>query len=164
MGADGVELDEGNDGSVLLEVRNNLFEYNGEYCLGDDQDNLSDACNDGGDPDVDDGFDVDRRVEMLVCSDTAVGAAKSTGLGLIGFAGSVAIGVSTWTVKQHWVVDSVYAILLAHIAYLIAIRGYNAGAVRVRDRAFTWRGPALFGGLLVLVYVGYYFWFRLATS
>mgnify|MGYP001815462063 CR=1 FL=1 len=60
VGADGVELDEGNDGSVLLQVRNNLFEYNGEYCLGDDQNNLSDACNDDGDPDVDDGFDVDE--------------------------------------------------------------------------------------------------------
>ena len=33
-----------------------------------------------------DGFAIDARVEMLVSSDTAVGTAKSMGLGLIGFA------------------------------------------------------------------------------
>lgn len=35
---------------------------------------------------VNDGFKIDRKIEMLVSSDTAVGAAKSIGLGLIGFA------------------------------------------------------------------------------
>jgi GDP/UDP-N,N'-diacetylbacillosamine 2-epimerase (hydrolysing) len=33
-----------------------------------------------------DGFQIDRKVEMLTSSDTAVGVAKSMGLGLIGFA------------------------------------------------------------------------------
>ena len=33
-----------------------------------------------------DGFQIDRKVEMLISSDTAVGIAKSIGLGLIGFA------------------------------------------------------------------------------
>jgi GDP/UDP-N,N'-diacetylbacillosamine 2-epimerase (hydrolysing) len=33
-----------------------------------------------------DGFQIDRKVEMLTCSDTSVGIAKSMGLGLIGFA------------------------------------------------------------------------------
>jgi UDP-N-acetyl-D-glucosamine 2-epimerase, UDP-hydrolysing len=33
-----------------------------------------------------DGFTIDRKVEMLLSSDTAVGAAKSIGLGVIGFA------------------------------------------------------------------------------
>jgi len=33
-----------------------------------------------------DGFQIDRKVEMLISSDTAVGIAKSMGLGLIGFA------------------------------------------------------------------------------
>lgn len=37
-----------------------------------------------------DGFHVDRRVEMLLSSDTAVGIAKSMGLGLIGFADALA--------------------------------------------------------------------------
>jgi GDP/UDP-N,N'-diacetylbacillosamine 2-epimerase (hydrolysing) len=34
----------------------------------------------------DDGFQIDRKVEMLTSSDTAVGMAKSMGLGLISFA------------------------------------------------------------------------------
>ena len=33
-----------------------------------------------------DGFAIDRRVEMLLSSDTPVGVAKSLGLGIIGFA------------------------------------------------------------------------------
>ncbi len=33
-----------------------------------------------------DGFNIDARVEMLLSSDTAVGVAKSIGLGVIGFA------------------------------------------------------------------------------
>ena len=33
-----------------------------------------------------DGFRIDHKVEMLVSSDTAVGTAKSMGLGMIGFA------------------------------------------------------------------------------
>jgi hypothetical protein len=37
-----------------------------------------------------DGFQVDRKVEMLLSSDTAVGVTKSTGLGLIGFADALA--------------------------------------------------------------------------
>lgn len=58
-GADGVELDEGNNGSVYATVRNTTFDFNGEYCLigpfvpGDD-------CDDDGDPDVDDAFDIDE--------------------------------------------------------------------------------------------------------
>jgi UDP-hydrolysing UDP-N-acetyl-D-glucosamine 2-epimerase len=35
---------------------------------------------------VEDGFDIDRSVEMLLSSDTPVGIAKSMGLGIIGFA------------------------------------------------------------------------------
>jgi len=33
-----------------------------------------------------DGFQIDRKVEMLISSDTPVGIGKSMGLGLIGFA------------------------------------------------------------------------------
>ena len=35
-----------------------------------------------------DGFQIDHKVEMLTSSDTAVGIAKTMGLGLIGFADS----------------------------------------------------------------------------
>lgn len=37
-----------------------------------------------------DGFQIDRRVEMLTSSDTSVGIAKSMGLGMIGFADALA--------------------------------------------------------------------------
>ncbi len=37
-----------------------------------------------------DGFHVDRKVEMLLSSDTAVGVTKSMGLGMIGFADALA--------------------------------------------------------------------------
>lgn len=59
VGADGIELDEGGPGDVIINVRNTSFIENGEYCLinefiaGDD-------CDDDGDPDVDDGFDIDE--------------------------------------------------------------------------------------------------------
>ena len=59
VGADGVELDEGNNGDVITNVNNSLFDSNGEYC------NVipfivSGPCDDDGDADVDDGFDIDE--------------------------------------------------------------------------------------------------------
>jgi len=39
---------------------------------------------------VEDGFNIDRKVEMLLSSDTAVGVTKSMGLGMIGFADALA--------------------------------------------------------------------------
>lgn len=59
VGADGVELDEGNNGDVIADVRGSLFDSNGEYC------NLvptfeGTPCDDDGDRDVDDGFDIDE--------------------------------------------------------------------------------------------------------
>lgn len=40
---------------------------------------------------LDDGFIVDREIEMLISSDTAVGVTKSVGLGVIGFADALAV-------------------------------------------------------------------------
>jgi hypothetical protein len=59
VGADGVELDEGNNGDVILDVRNTTFDNNGAYCLGQPL-VIGGPCDDEGDPDVDDGFDVDE--------------------------------------------------------------------------------------------------------
>jgi hypothetical protein len=59
IGTDGVELDEGNNGSVYLEVRNTTFEMNGGYCL-DGEFIVDDPCYDDGDPNVGDGFSVDE--------------------------------------------------------------------------------------------------------
>ena len=60
VGADGVELDEGNNGNVFLNVRNSTFNDNGAYCLGNIDLKEGDPCYDDGDPDVDDGFDIDE--------------------------------------------------------------------------------------------------------
>jgi hypothetical protein len=73
VGADGIELDEGNDGSVQVAARNLIFDSNGAYCSadpfieGEDEDaaaqivfELDPDCNDDGDPDVDDAFDIDE--------------------------------------------------------------------------------------------------------
>ena len=59
VGADGVELDEGNNGNVFVNVFDSTFDRNGEYCLiGDFV--KGDPCDDDGEPDVDDAFDVDE--------------------------------------------------------------------------------------------------------
>ncbi len=59
VGADGIELDEGNNGDVVADVSNSLFDSNGEYCLAVPF-VAGNACDDEGDPDVDDGFDIDE--------------------------------------------------------------------------------------------------------
>jgi hypothetical protein len=59
VGADGVEIDEGNNGDVVVDIRQSLFEGNGEFCrkvvfvAGS-------PCDDKGEPDADDGFDIDE--------------------------------------------------------------------------------------------------------
>ncbi len=63
VGGDGIELDEGNEGSVLINVRNSDFVHNGAYCSDefvDDPIALDPSCDDDGDPDVDDAFDIDE--------------------------------------------------------------------------------------------------------
>ena len=61
VGADGIELDEGDAGSVFVSVRNTVFENNGAYCLAVDEEfELDPDCDDDGDPDVDDAFDIDE--------------------------------------------------------------------------------------------------------
>ncbi len=59
VGADGIELDEGNNGDVIADVSGSLFDNNGEYCLAIPF-TVGGACDDDGDPDVDDGFDIDE--------------------------------------------------------------------------------------------------------
>lgn len=66
VGGDGMELDEGGEGDVLINVRDSLFDGNGAYCFDYDDDGPFDpiaidpACDDDGDPDVDDAFDIDE--------------------------------------------------------------------------------------------------------
>lgn len=58
-GADGVELDEAGEGNVVAKVNRASFEYNGEYCALPGIGAVG-KCDDEGDPDVDDAFDIDE--------------------------------------------------------------------------------------------------------
>jgi hypothetical protein len=64
VGGDGIELDEGDDGSVIAKVRRTRFYNNGAYCYDFDGEldpiALDPNCDDDGDPDVDDAFDIDE--------------------------------------------------------------------------------------------------------
>jgi hypothetical protein len=75
---------------------------------------------------------------------------------------ALAIGISTWTVKQHWVADSGAALLLAAIVHMIAMRGYNPMTVPRAERAFSWRGPLLYAGLWAATLACFYVTFRFA--
>ncbi len=59
VGADGVELDEGDNGDITANIDNSVFDSNGEFCnFADDIDDT--PCDNDGDPDLDDGFDIDE--------------------------------------------------------------------------------------------------------
>ena len=59
VGADGVELDEGDNGDITANIDNSVFDSNGEFCNFADE--IEDTpCDNDGDPDLDDGFDIDE--------------------------------------------------------------------------------------------------------
>lgn len=62
VGADGVELDESDNGNITAKVNKSLFDSNGEYCAFASNIDGS-PCDDDGDPDLDDGFDIDEAGE-----------------------------------------------------------------------------------------------------
>lgn len=63
IGADGIELDEGNNGDISFDVRNVIVENNGGYCMSSPLD-LAEPCVEDDDGelvlDLDDGFDIDE--------------------------------------------------------------------------------------------------------
>lgn len=59
VGADGVELDENDNGNITATINGSVFDSNGEFCnFADDIDDT--PCDNDGDPDLDDGFDIDE--------------------------------------------------------------------------------------------------------
>jgi len=59
VGADGVELDENDSGNITATINGSIFDSNGEFCnFADDIDDT--PCDNDGDPDLDDGFDIDE--------------------------------------------------------------------------------------------------------
>jgi membrane-associated phospholipid phosphatase len=85
------------------------------------------------------------------------------GLGIAGLAIAAAIGVSTWTVKQHWIADSIAAVVVAVGVFWLVLRPYNSASVRKSERAFGWKGPAAYLVLPLVEYVGMYVVFRLGV-
>ncbi|WP_270170984.1 UDP-N-acetylglucosamine 2-epimerase [Paenibacillus sp. SYP-B4298] len=81
---------------------------------------------------IEDGFAIEQRVEMLVSSDTGAGAAKSTALGMIGFADAFA------RLRPHWVVvlgDRYEIWAAASAAYLARIPIAHIGGGDVTEGA-----------------------------
>ncbi len=76
------------------------------------------------------------------------------GLGRVALVVAAAIGVSTWTVKQHWVLDSIAALTLTAVVYALVVRPYNPATVRRSERAYSWRGPAAYLLLPLAEYLG----------
>lgn len=59
VGADGVELDEADNGYIRAKVNNSTFDSNGRFCdLASEI--IGGPCDNDGDPDLDDGFDIDE--------------------------------------------------------------------------------------------------------
>lgn len=59
VGADGVELDENDNGDITAIINRSVFDSNGEFC--DFANDIDDTpCDNDGDPDLDDGFDIDE--------------------------------------------------------------------------------------------------------
>lgn len=59
VGADGIELDEGGPGDVIAKIEDSVITFNGDWCT----DTIDFGCDNDGDPDVDDGFDIDEEDE-----------------------------------------------------------------------------------------------------
>jgi len=58
-GADGIELDEGNNGNIYVQMDKSIFDGNGGYC-GEIPFVKGSLCDNSGGPDLDDAFDIDE--------------------------------------------------------------------------------------------------------
>jgi membrane-associated phospholipid phosphatase len=70
--------------------------------------------------------------------------------GATALAGVALIGVSTLTVKQHFIADGVAGIALAAVVYTAIMRPYEPAPGT--DPAYGRRGPAAFAVVLVVLY------------
>jgi len=70
--------------------------------------------------------------------------------GAVAFAAVAVIGISTCTVKQHFVLDAAGGVALAVLIHALVLRGYEPSPGE--NPAYGWRGPASFAGLLAAAY------------
>jgi membrane-associated phospholipid phosphatase len=74
------------------------------------------------------------------------------------------VGMSIVTVKQHYVVDGLGAIILAAAVFLLVLRPYPTDAVPEGQRSYSWRGPAAYAAFHCLVYLGLFVAFRMGAK
>jgi membrane-associated phospholipid phosphatase len=75
-------------------------------------------------------------------------------LGAAAFLGVGLVGVSVCTVKQHFLPDPLGGLALAALVDALILRPYDPRLCEMP--AYTWRGPVIYMGFLVLVYAGFY--------
>jgi hypothetical protein len=77
--------------------------------------------------------------------------------GLIAFVAVGGIGASVCTVKQHFFFDALGGLGVASLVGALILHPYQPGGV---TPSYSWRGPALYVGVLVLMYTGLYLAWR----
>lgn len=99
-------------------------------------------------------FNLFPSLHLSIASLAAISAFKANRVfGIVALISVGFIGVSVCTVKQHVLLDVLGGLALALIVAAVFLRSY-----RVKDGvnpAYSWRGPALYGMFLLLIYAGY---------
>lgn len=72
----------------------------------------------------------------------------------------VGVAVSISTMKQHYVVDGVAALVVVAAVYRLRLASYVSARDAVAPVAYSWRGPALYAGFHGCVYLALYLTFR----
>jgi membrane-associated phospholipid phosphatase len=84
--------------------------------------------------------------------------------GALAFPIVAGIAVSICTMKQHYVVDGVAALVLATATWALVVRPFRGERPAAGDAAYSWRGPLVYLGFHALVYLGFYVAFRLGFT
>lgn len=66
------------------------------------------------------------------------------------------VAMSICTMKQHYVVDGVAALVVVAVVYRLRLASYRAERDAVGPVAYTWRGPALYAAFHGCVWLGLY--------
>jgi membrane-associated phospholipid phosphatase len=101
-------------------------------------------------------------LHLSIASLAAYSAWKATRLlGVVAFVSVGFIGISVCTVKQHILLDVLGGLALAALAGAVILHPYRRqGSL---EPAYSWRGPALYLILLILIYSGFYVAYRWAS-
>ena len=105
--------------------------------------------------DLDPLYNLFPSLHLSIATLVAFSAWKAAGrYGAVAFVGVGLVGVSLCTVKQHFLLDGLGGLALAAAAHALVLRPYRPPSGSTP--AYSWRGPAAYLMLLVLVYAGFY--------